>query len=84
MNYYIKNATLVNEGQTFVASVFVSDGKIAKIIRESQVPELVEGPVDTESAFRQAQRPSAKSLTPQANTSSLALSMSMCISVSPV
>ena len=33
MNYYIKNATLVNEGQTFVASVFVSDGKIAKIIR---------------------------------------------------
>ena len=34
MNYYIKNATLVNEGQTFVASVFVSDGKIAKIIRE--------------------------------------------------
>ena len=33
MNYYIKNATLVNEGQTFVASVFVSDGKIAKIVR---------------------------------------------------
>ena len=60
MNYYIKNATLVNEGQTFVASVFVSDGKIAKIIRESQVPELVEGPVDTESAFRQAQRPSTQ------------------------
>ena len=60
MNYYIKNATLVNEGQTFVASVFVSDGKIAKIIRESQAPELVEGPVDTESAFRQAQRPSTQ------------------------
>ena len=60
MNYYIKNATLVNEGQTFVASVFVSDGKIAKIIRESQVPEHVEGPVDTESAFRQAQRPSTQ------------------------
>ena len=33
MNYYIENATLVNEGQTFVASVFVADGKIAKIIR---------------------------------------------------
>ena len=33
MNYYIKNATLVNEGQTFVASVFVSDGKIEKILR---------------------------------------------------
>lgn len=32
MNYFIKNATLVNEGQTFVASVFVSDGKIAKIV----------------------------------------------------
>ena len=60
MNYYIKNATLVNEGQTFVASVFVSDGKIAKIIRESQVPEHVEGPFDTESAFGQAQRPSTQ------------------------
>ena len=44
MNYYIKNATLVNEGQTFVASVFVSDGKIAKIVRDGQVPEPVEGP----------------------------------------
>ena len=43
MNYLIKNATLVNEGETFVASVFVSDGKIAKIIREDQVPEPVEG-----------------------------------------
>ena len=45
MNYLIKNATLVNEGQAFVASVFVSDGKIAKIVRENQVPEPVEGPV---------------------------------------
>ena len=36
MNYYIKNATLVNEGQTFVASVFVSDGKIVKIVREGE------------------------------------------------
>ena len=44
MNYYIKNATLVNEGKTFVASVFVSDGKIAKIVQENQVPEPVEGP----------------------------------------
>ena len=33
MNYYIKNATLVNEGQIFEASVFVSGGKIAKIVR---------------------------------------------------
>ena len=36
MNYYIKNATLVNEGQTFVASVFVSDGEIIKIVREEE------------------------------------------------
>lgn len=36
MNYYINKATLVNEGQTFVASVFVSDGKIAKIVREGE------------------------------------------------
>ena len=36
MNYYIKNATLVNEGQTFVASVFVSNGLIDKIIREGE------------------------------------------------
>ena len=34
MNYYIKNATLVNEGKTFGASVFISDGKIAKIVPE--------------------------------------------------
>ncbi len=36
MNYLIKNATLVNEGQTFEASVFVSDGKIAKIIKAGE------------------------------------------------
>ena len=42
MNYLIKNATLVNEGQTFVASVFVSDGKIAKIIREGDDPSTDE------------------------------------------
>ena len=51
MNYYIKNATLVNEGKTFVASVFVSDGKIAKIVRE--------GDCDP-SALRQAQGPSVQ------------------------
>ena len=55
MNYYIKNATLVNEGQTFVASVFVSDGKIAKIIRESEAPEPVEGPGDSVTAFSYAE-----------------------------
>ena len=36
MNYYIENATLVNEGRTFMASVFVKDGKIAKIIPENE------------------------------------------------
>ena len=36
MNYLIKNATLVNEGQTFMASVFVSDGKIAKIVSKDE------------------------------------------------
>lgn len=36
MNYYIKNATLVNEGQTFVASVLASNGLIAKIVREDE------------------------------------------------
>ena len=63
MNYYIKHATLVNEGQTFVASVFVSDGKIAKIVREGEVPEAsrrVEGPDESVTAFRQAQRPSTQ------------------------
>ena len=48
MNYIIKNATLVNEGETFVASVFVSDGKISKIVRKNQ---------EEESALRQAQGP---------------------------
>ena len=36
MNYWIQNATLVNEGETFVAGVYVSDGKIAKIVREGE------------------------------------------------
>ena len=53
MNYYIENATLVNEGQTFVASVFVADGKIAKIIKKNPVPEPVEGPVRSEMDLRQ-------------------------------
>ena len=60
MNYYIKHATLVNEGQTFVASVFVSDGKIAKIVHEGEAPEPVEGPDESVTAFRQAQRPSTQ------------------------
>ena len=69
MNYYIKNATLVNEGQTFKASVFVSDGKIAKIVREGQDTEPVEGSIDPETAFRQAQRPSNQVIDAQGNTS---------------
>jgi dihydroorotase len=36
MNYLIKNATLVNEGMTFLASVFISDGKIAKIVPDGE------------------------------------------------
>ena len=40
MNYYIENATLVNEGQTFVASVVVSDGKIAKIVKPGESFEV--------------------------------------------
>lgn len=32
MNYYIKNATLVNEGKVFKSNVFVSDGMISKIV----------------------------------------------------
>lgn len=43
MNFYIKNATLVNEGATFVASVFISEGKIVRIVREDE-------PFDAENA----------------------------------
>ena len=45
MNYLIKNATLVNEGETFLASVFVSDGKIARIIREGEPFDAGSAPV---------------------------------------
>ena len=36
MNYWIKNATLVNEGLSFVASVLVSGGMISKIVAKGQ------------------------------------------------
>ena len=36
MNYYITNASVVNEDDIFTADVFVSDGKIAKIVREGE------------------------------------------------
>ncbi len=42
MNYFIKNATLVNEGQTFVASVLVSEGLISRIVPQG-VPFDAEG-----------------------------------------
>ena len=66
MDYYIKNATLVNEGQTFVASVFVSDGKIAKIVRQGD---------NFDSG-------SAEVKMPRANTSFPVSSTNMCISAS--
>ena len=34
MNYYIKNATIVNEGETFSAHLYIKDGIIAKIVRD--------------------------------------------------
>ena len=36
MNYYIKNATVVNEGKCFEANVYIADGKIAKIVRKDE------------------------------------------------
>ena len=37
MKYLIKNATVVNEGESFEASVYIADGKIAKIVRKGEV-----------------------------------------------
>jgi dihydroorotase len=36
MNYYIHNAIVINEGETFEGGVYVADGKIAKIIRKGE------------------------------------------------
>ena len=36
MNYFIKNAMVVNEGECFMANVLVSDGIIANIVRENE------------------------------------------------
>ena len=36
MRYYIKNATIINEGEAFEANVYVADGKIAKIVRNGE------------------------------------------------
>lgn len=35
MNYYIKNATIVNEGGTFGAHLFIKDGIIDEIVRDN-------------------------------------------------
>ena len=37
MNYLIKNATVINEGECIEASVYIADGKIAKIVRKGEV-----------------------------------------------
>ena len=37
MKYYIKNATVVNEGELFAAHVFIAEGKIAKIVQTGDV-----------------------------------------------
>ena len=37
MNYYIKNATIINEGENLEANVYVVEGKIAKIVRKGEV-----------------------------------------------
>lgn len=36
MNYYIKNANIVNEGETFNAHLYIKDGIIAKIVRDGE------------------------------------------------
>ena len=36
MKYYIKNATIVNEGKCFEADVYIADGKIAKIVPKGE------------------------------------------------
>lgn len=36
MSYYIKNATVVNEGRTFRADVFIDNGIISKIVAEGE------------------------------------------------
>lgn len=65
MNYYIKNATVVNEGETFIASVLVRNGLIEKIIRDNDFqPEgvtvidatgkyLIPGLIDEHVHFRE-------------------------------
>lgn len=37
MNYYIKNANIVNEGETFSAHLYIKDGIVAKIVRNGEI-----------------------------------------------
>ena len=39
MNYFIKKAIIVNEGETFSAHLYIKDGIIAKIVRDGEVFE---------------------------------------------
>jgi dihydroorotase len=36
MNYFIKNATIINEGETFSAHLYIKDGIIAKVVRDGE------------------------------------------------
>ena len=49
MGYIIKNATLVNEGKTSLASVVISGEKIEKIIYDDEMPR---GVTETETRWR--------------------------------
>ena len=66
MNYYIHNAVIVNEGETFEGGVYITEGKIANIIQkgESFEPEnaqiidargkyLIPGVIDEHVHFRE-------------------------------
>jgi dihydroorotase len=66
MNYYIKNANIVNEGETFSAHLYIKDGLIAKIVRDGETFEpdnvqvvdargkyLIPGVIDEHVHFRE-------------------------------
>lgn len=66
MNYYIKNATVVNEGECFEADVHISNGIIDKIVREGECSDaggatvidargkyLIPGVIDEHVHFRE-------------------------------
>lgn len=66
MRILIKNATIINEGEQFIGSIVVNNGKIAEIIREGEKPRrgkietidaqgmyLIPGVIDTHVHFRE-------------------------------